>query len=380
MRGNVTVNGKAVTKLLVDGKEFFTGDEKLGVNNIPAGVVDEIEALDNYSEISFLKGLSDSEQLALNIKLKDGKKEFAFGELEGGGGIENRYLIHPTLFYYSPKTSVNFIGDINNIGKKSFTTQDYVNFEGGFARFNEDPSAYFNLFNDEFAQFLSQRDFIFNRNNFGAFSINQNLSSHLNLSAYTILSSGDIETRQENEIAYLTDENLNEERLTTHNNDVFFSLTKTELRFIGNKNLDIKYEQFLKTNKGETNSNLQSFTLLESTFLKQANNSVSSDFTQKLSINKQFNREHTTSINSSHKYIDSDNVGLLKFNRPIFSGLIPLEETDDAISLNQLRKNKGHDLNFNVKHYWVLHRYHHIYPEAGIRYIDQMYDTEDSKT
>ena len=66
--GNVTVNGKKVTKLMVEGKTFFTGDTKLGVNNIPADAVDEVEALDNYNEVGFLKGLSDSDQMALNIK------------------------------------------------------------------------------------------------------------------------------------------------------------------------------------------------------------------------------------------------------------------------------------------------------------------------
>jgi len=128
--GNVTVNGKEVTKLMVDGKDFFTGDEKLGVNNIPADAVDEVEALDNYSEVAFLKGLEDSDKMALNIKLKDGKKKFVFGDIEAGGGIEDRYLVHPKLFYYSPKTAVNAIGDFNNTGQKSFTIQDYLDLKG----------------------------------------------------------------------------------------------------------------------------------------------------------------------------------------------------------------------------------------------------------
>lgn len=377
--GNVTVNGKAVTKLLVDGKTFFTGDEKLGVNNIPADVIDEIEALDNYNEVSFLKGLSDSEQLALNIKLKDGKKKFAFGELEAGGGIEDRYLLHPTLFYYSPKTSVNLIGDLNNIGKKSFTTQDYINFEGGFARLSDDPSAYFKLYNDEFAQFLSQRDFIFNRNNFGALSLNQKLAANLDLSAYTILSSGNVQTRQENNITYLNQQNLDEQRLTTVENDIFFSLTKASLRHIGEENLDINYEVFLKTNRGEARSSLESFTTEENTFLNQESIPTSSDITQKISVNKQFSLKHTTSLNLSHKYIDADTRGQWDFNRPIFTGLIPLEETANSISLSTQQKDKGHDINLNIKHYWVLHRFHHIYPEAGVRYIDQQYDTEDAQ-
>ncbi|MDN6280373.1 MAG: carboxypeptidase-like regulatory domain-containing protein, partial [Psychroflexus sp.] len=130
--GNVTVNGKPVTKLMVDGKAFFTGDEKLAVNNIPADAIGEVEALDNYSEIAFLKGLEDSNRMALNIKLKEGKKRFLFGDVAAAGGIKNRYKLNPTLFYYSPKTAVNIIGDLNNTGQKSFTFKDYIDFEGGY--------------------------------------------------------------------------------------------------------------------------------------------------------------------------------------------------------------------------------------------------------
>ena len=71
--GNVTVQGKKVTKVLVEGKTFFTGDSKLAVNNIPADAVDKIEVLDNYNEVGFLKGLEDSDEMAMNIRLKEDK-------------------------------------------------------------------------------------------------------------------------------------------------------------------------------------------------------------------------------------------------------------------------------------------------------------------
>lgn len=301
--GNVQVNGKDVTKLLVDGKEFFTGDEKLGVNNIPAAAVDEIVALINYNEVAFLKGLSDSEQLALNIKLKEGKKEFAFGEVEAGGGIEDRYTVHPTLFYYSPKTSVNAIGDFNNTGQKAFTTEDYLNFEGGFSRLSEDPSAYFRLFNDEFSQFLSQRHFVFNRNNFGAVSLNQKINNRLNLSAYSILSGGTLETEQQSDLTYLTDSTLNERRSTQQDNIANFTLNKVTLRHIDDNDLDIKYEAFLKTNGGQGNTTLNSVMATDTTFVNQNTRPSALDFTQNISANKRFSRKHTTSINSSYKYL-----------------------------------------------------------------------------
>lgn len=76
--GNIKVNGKKVTKLMVEGKTFFTGDSKLAVNNIPSEVIDEIVILDNYNEIPFLKGLTESNQMALDIKLKKREERVCF--------------------------------------------------------------------------------------------------------------------------------------------------------------------------------------------------------------------------------------------------------------------------------------------------------------
>jgi hypothetical protein len=132
--GNVTVNGKKITKVLVENKTFFTGNSKLAVNNIPADAVEKVEILDNYNEVAMLKGLQDSEDMAMNILLKDDKKKFMFGDIEVGAGIEDRYLLHPNLFYYSPETNVNFIGDLNTQGIKSFSLSDYRDFDGGFGK------------------------------------------------------------------------------------------------------------------------------------------------------------------------------------------------------------------------------------------------------
>jgi len=376
--GNATVNGTAVTKLLVDGKEFFTGDEKLGVNNIPADVIDEVEALDNYNEVSFLKGLSDSEQLALNIKLKDGKKKFAFGDLEVGGGIEERYLVHPTLFYYSPKTSVNVIGDFNNTGQKQFTVQDYLNFEGGFSRFGDDPSAYFNLFRDDFARFLQQRDFVFNRNNFGAFSLSQELTKSIRLDAYSIVSANTLETRLENDLIYLTGTSPDENRLTTQDNDLVFSINKLQLRHSGANNLDIKYEAFLKTNDADGITNLNSQTAIDTTIVNTLTQPESIDFTQKLAINKQFSRKHTTSFTTSYKWADNENTRNYLFNQAVFSNQIPfIDQGTGFFNLDQNTENRINDLRVNLKHYWVLHRFHHVYPEAGVNILNQQYYTRD---
>ncbi len=131
-KGQIEVEGKQVMKVTVEGKDFFDGDSKLAAENIPSNAVHKIEVLKNFSEVSQLKSVANNEDnIVINLKLKEGKKNFWFGELTAGVGLDNSYLLHPKLFYYSPAKSVNILTDINNIGEIPFTFHDYINFTGG---------------------------------------------------------------------------------------------------------------------------------------------------------------------------------------------------------------------------------------------------------
>ena len=285
--GNVTVNGKPVTKLMVDGKVFFTGDEKLGVNNIPADAVDEIEALDNYSEVAFLKGLEDSDKMALNIKLKDGKRKFVFGDVEVGGGIEDRFLFYPKLFYYSPKTAVNVIGDFNNTGKKSFTLKDYLDFEGGMALALEDREAYSKLYSDDFAQFLRQEDFVSNKNDFGAASLSQELGGNFSLDAYSIFNKSKLRTQSRENFAYQTTEAPDELRTQESQNDFLFSISKIKLRYDNSDDRDLRANTNFKYNTAEAESLLNSEVGNENRFVNTSAQPENFEFLQTFNLNKQ---------------------------------------------------------------------------------------------
>jgi len=131
--GEIEIEGKKVTKVMVEGKDFFDGDSKLAVKNIPANAIDKIQVLKNHSEVRQLSRVTDNEDnIVINIKLKEGKKSFWFGEVTAGLGLDSRFIAHPKLFYYSPKYSINIITDANNIGKIPFTRRDYFKFSGGF--------------------------------------------------------------------------------------------------------------------------------------------------------------------------------------------------------------------------------------------------------
>ena len=134
--GQIEVEGKPVEKITVDGKEFFSGDTKLASKNIPSNAVDKIQVLRNFGDVSQLRGVQDNQdRVAINIKLKEGKKNFWFGDIYAGAGAspnDGLYLFQPKLFYYTPKYTLNVIGDINNLGEAVLDRRDVRGLRGGF--------------------------------------------------------------------------------------------------------------------------------------------------------------------------------------------------------------------------------------------------------
>ncbi len=253
----VTVQGKRVSRVLVEDKVFFTGDTKLAVDNIPANAVKEVQVLDNYTDVALLKGLEDSEEMVMNIKLKEDKKRFWFGDIEVGGGIEKRYLFHPSLFYYSPKTSVNIIGDFNNTGKKSFTFKNYLDFEGGYNKLRLQPKAYFSKMNDDFAKFLRNQDFVDNKHLFVGGNINQTITSSSDLIGYVIYSKNKNQQKNTTFNQYNVNETpLLENRTTTHqpnNNFIIGKIGyKNELDNGGKFKIESLFKKSDNFNKGIT--------------------------------------------------------------------------------------------------------------------------------
>ena len=205
--GEVEVEGKKVTKLMVEGKDFFDGDTKLGVKNIPADAIDKIQVLRNYNENSILKGVENNQDnVAMNIKLKSGKKNFWFGDMTAGIGVgmlDSRYLVNPKLFYYSPKYSINLITNFNNIGELPLTIQDYMKLTGGFRGLMSKGGSSFNVSSNDLGISLM-------RNNrakeietqFGAANFSYNVNKAWTLSGFGIVSSSitDLETLSQTNI------------------------------------------------------------------------------------------------------------------------------------------------------------------------------------
>lgn len=364
--GNVTVQGKRVTKVLVEDKTFFTGNSKLAVNNIPADAVDKVEVLDNYNQVAMLKGLQDSEDMAMNIKLKEDKKKFAFGDIEVGAGVEERYLIHPNLYYYSPKTNVNFIGDLNNQGIKSFTFRDYLEFEGGFGKLMQDASSYFSLFNSDFSRYLINQDFKANTNQFGAFNISQTLSNATDISSYVITSKAKTETQTDVLNNYTGfDDPFIEDRTTANSFNSFFTIGKLTLDYDPSFEEDLALNTFIKVTNNDGLGNITTTNPTQNNQIATYTDITGLNLKQNVSYSRKLTKDHTGTLESTYSYQNDKPITNWLTNQQILQGLIPLEDAE-VYNILQTKKSSSHTFNTIIKDYWVLNNFNHIYTSVGL--------------
>ena len=209
--GQIEVEGKVVNKLMVNGKDFFDGDTKLATKNIPSKAVDKIQVLRNYSEVNQLRGVTNNQDnVALNIKLKEGKENFWFGNITAGGGTspDNAlYVVQPKLFYYNPKYSLNFIGDLNNTGEVALTRRDIRNFGGGFRAPSRSSGTSINLGNNSLNFLTSQGNALEIENKLGTGNFSYSPSQELDLSGFVIFNSSRILSKETSFVQY-TDPDL----------------------------------------------------------------------------------------------------------------------------------------------------------------------------
>lgn len=364
--GNVTVQGKKVTKVLVENKTFFTGNSKLAVNNIPADAVDKIEILDNYNEVAMLKDLQDSEDMAMNIKLKADKKKFAFGDVEIGAGIKNRYVLHPNLFYYSPKTNVNFIGDLNNQGIKSFSFRDYLEFEGGFGKLLSDASSYFSLFNSDFARYLNNQDFTANTNQFGALNIRQSLNNYTDLSGYIITSKSKTATQSNTLNNYLSTANpFVEDRTVSYNLNNFFTIGKLTLEYNPSFKEDFTYNAFVKITDNDSNGLITTINTTQNNTINTLKDIKGLNLKQNISYSRKLSKNHTVTLEATYSFQNDKPITEWLTNNQILQNLIPLEE-DVIYNIIQSKKSNAHNFNAIIKDYWVLNNFNHLYTSVGV--------------
>lgn len=129
--GKITVNGKEVKKVMVDGKEFFSDDPKVASKNLPAKMIDKLQVLDKKSDMGQMTGFDDGEEeTVINLTVKPGMKQGWFGNAYGGYGSKDRYEGNAMVNRFVNNDQITFMGGANNTNNMGFSDLASTMFSG----------------------------------------------------------------------------------------------------------------------------------------------------------------------------------------------------------------------------------------------------------
>ncbi|SNR89811.1 TonB-dependent receptor [Dokdonia pacifica] len=366
--GEIEVDGQTVSKVMIEGKDFFDGDSKLATQNIPADALKKVEVLKNYNEVSQMRGLgNDQDNIAINLKLKEGKKNFWFGDITTGvgeGDDEFRYTVKPKLFYYSPKGSINVIGNFNNTGEVPFTFRDYFNFTGGFRGFNRRGGTSFNI-SDGGLGFLTTQN---NRANeiesdFIGANFTYSPSKTWDISGFTILNDGRTNFINNSLNTFINggvSQEFNEE--SDQRNQL--GMVKFSAVHKPSTNLQVDYDILAKLSKQtefSDGTSIERFTDADGNFVEQVDNVDQSKENSPFSINQNLNVYYTLDENNifaatvQHLFQEEDPFYNALVSQQPFQSVLPLTtEGQDLFNVNQDKTIRSNKLDAKIDYYYVI--------------------------
>lgn len=374
--GEIEVEGKKVSKVMVEGEDFFDGDSKLASKNIPANALKKVEVLRNYTEVSQLRGVTNNQDnVALNIKLKEGKKRFWFGDIEGGLGLDDRYIVNPKLFYYSPKYSVNILTNLNNIGELPYTQRDFRNFTGGLrgaTRANN--GTLFNTGNTSINLSSLQNNRASNiENDFGAVNFSYKPNEAWRFSGFGIYANNNTLLETDATRTFITT-NQSEITNTDINQNTKIGLLKWAASYNPSARFQMDYDAVLKLSDEMQQDNIIS--------IADVTDEINEVQTQKpLSLTQNTNAYYT--LNENHifafetQYVHSDEDPFYEAIRSVqpFANVIPFDENQSVFDINQKRRVLTNRVDAKLDYFLVTGPKSNLNFTLGTTQSDQNFDS-----
>ena len=113
--GNITINGKEVKKILVDGKEFMLGDVETALKNLPVNIIQNVKFYDQQSDQARITGIEDgNKETVLDFTTKKGMNHGYMTNMDLAAGTKHRYATRAMASRFTDKTRVVLLTNLNN--------------------------------------------------------------------------------------------------------------------------------------------------------------------------------------------------------------------------------------------------------------------------
>ena len=366
--GKVTAQGKEVTKVKVNGKEFFGGDVKTATRELNADMVDKIQIVDDYGDQSAFTGVKDGDPTkTLNIQLKKDKNKGFFGNVTAGGGTEGRYIGTLSVNRFNNAEQVSVFGNLNNTNASTF---NFSGLPGGMGAMAGSMVRSFGGSNSGFANFGNndgvgitksigtnyRNDFSPKLSVYGSYSFSQKANTVLNSVDQQLIQKDSLLSNKQNTRDYSVTDNhrfsFNIEYKIDSFNYIKFNPGVTYRKLSDNYRSDFVYYD---TKGGVSNTGPNT----------DQNHSTAPNFTGNILFNHRFHKKgRTLSLNMTGGRTQTDNEDDI-FNttqfynngNPVFSNVVNQEIAQKNnnhnyginASFNE-QLSKTHSLEFNYAH------------------------------
>ena len=362
--GKVKAQGEDVSKVYVDGKEFFSGDPSVALKNLSADAIKKIELIDEKSDKARVTGVNDSNRSkVINLTLKDDRKVSAFGKFQGGYGSDDRYLTSMNYNRFSPKLQISIIGRANNVNSSGSDISEIMSFGGGRGGFRVSRGGS----GGSSAGFITT--------GIAGFNLGYELKKKQNLNAdyfynYTNSESGNVFSKR---TEFIGNQQLYSERKSTSESET--KSNKANFSFIDRSNglrtITLRGRLNSSNTTGNSVNTLDAFipdsktvkdvvnTGVSNSDNKSNSGSVNLDYIQR--FNKKSKRSFEVEFDfSSNK---SDNTS----GNSNSKDYVDVSKTDETTVNTQTNNSKGSNINFELQYTEPLNDNHFIEVGGGIR-------------
>ncbi len=229
----VTAKGKKVSRILLEDNDLFQGNTSIPLDNLSADGIKKVQVIDNYSEYDIYDGFRSTNETVLNVGVDEKAKNRIKGEVEGIGGVMNKYNVRNSSLHIGKKWMTSGILAANNTGNRLITFQDIMQFSGGMGNLlsGDDPMELLANKLEAFSAFTNNRRDMERRTN-GMVSINSSYmpSQKVKVTIGGIYGLDRYHTHKENQYHYLSGLNYMEdtqESSRQHNGLANIKLTYT---------------------------------------------------------------------------------------------------------------------------------------------------------
>lgn len=373
--GKVKAQGEDVSKVYVDGKEFFSGDPSVALKNLSADAIKSIELIDEMSDKSRVTGVKDSDRAKIiNLVLKDGRKVNAFGKFQGGYGSDDRYLTSLNYNRFSPKLQVSIIARANNVNSSGSDISEIMSFGGGNGGFRVSRGG----------SGGSSSGFI--TTGIAGFNLGYELKKKQNLNAdyfynYTNSESGNVFSKRTEFIGNqkLYSESRSNSESETKENKANFSFIDRSSEL---KTVTLRGRLNSSNTSGNSLSTFDAFDTNNIKELQNVGNSNSDNKSSSASINldyiKRFNK--TSKRNFEIEFDFSSNKSDDTSGNKNTKDYTDASKTDEITTSTQKSNNKGRSINFELKYTEPFNDNHFIEVGGGIKVENEDEYTDQSQT